>query len=84
MTTPLIEELVEKHGNKGVARYAVRQALHEFAARSTQGMVLVPVEVFAFYQFADAVFVAFTSQQEELKLSLDIARKAMLAAQSGK
>lgn len=42
-------------------------------------VVLVPKEVLEFYRFADMVFVPFTSQQEQLYLSLDKARRAMLA-----
>lgn len=43
------------------------------------GYVLVPKEILEFYQFADIVFVPVTSQQEQLKISLDKARKAIAA-----
>lgn len=44
------------------------------------GYQLVPVEVVNLFNFMDTSFVAMTSQQEQIKISLDIARKAMLAA----
>ena len=60
----------------------IRQLLSERGER--EGWVSVPKEVKDFYDFADTVFVPFTSQQEELKKSLDLARNAMLAAAGGK
>lgn len=43
-------------------------------------MVSVPREVKEFFDFAAYAFVPFTSQQEEIKKSLEIAMKALAAA----
>lgn len=45
-----------------------------------QGWQLVPNEVIALYNFMDATFVPLSGQQEQIKVSLDYARKTMLAA----
>ena len=40
----------------------------------------VPVEVWNLYKFMEMAFEPFTSQQEQIKISLDLARKAVAVA----
>lgn len=44
------------------------------------GYVLVPVEVRDLYDFMAITFTPFTGQHQQIKIQLELARKAMLAA----
>lgn len=95
MTTPLIEEIAKKYRDELATNFmdtvtstdlgVINRALEEYAARSTQGMVMVPVEPTP--AMLSAAIKAFpTLIVVDLITYGDIANiyKAMLAAQSGK
>lgn len=61
-------------GQRNIGK-AVAQLRH-----MAMGYVLVPVEVKHLYDFMAITFTPFTGQHQQIKIQLELARKAMLAA----
>jgi len=70
---------------------SIKRTIGEFPTVATQppkpqdaapvaGMVLVPVEVVHLYNFMETAFTPMTPQHDQIKISLDIAKKAMSTA----